>query len=69
VDASDHIVMGEHCASPLERVRLGASLRGGEREARCSETLGSLQVSQVLRLSLDTIARVHATVSYCYVEH
>jgi hypothetical protein len=69
VDAGDQLVMGEHYASPLERARLGASPRGGEREARHSETLGSLRVAQVLRLSLDTIVGVPATVSDIYVEH
>ena len=69
MDAGDQIVPGEHDASPLERERLGASLRGNEREIGHSKTLGGLWVAQVLRLSLDMIARVTNTVSYSYVEN
>jgi hypothetical protein len=68
VDVGDQLVTGEHFSSPLEREILGASPRGGERETRCLKTLGSLRVSQVLGLSLDTIAWVPAIVSYIYVE-
>jgi hypothetical protein len=69
VDEGHHLVTGEKYANTQERERLGAYPRGGERAAWRLETLGSLQVAQVLRLSLDTITRVHAVVYYSYVEH
>jgi hypothetical protein len=69
VDTGDQLVTGENYSSPLERERQGGSLRGGERETGHSKTLGILRVAQVLRLSLDMIARVPNTISYSYVEN
>jgi hypothetical protein len=56
-------------ASALERVRLGPSMGGDEREVRHAKTLGSLRVAQVLRLSVDAVIGFHASVSDCDVDH
>ena len=69
VDAGDHLVMGEDYSNPLEGERVGVPLRGGERASRHSETLGRLQVAQVLRVPFDMVAGVPTSVFDIHVEH
>jgi hypothetical protein len=70
VDAGDQHIAQRELMPVHWRERDWEHLRGGgETTVGHSETLGSLRVAQVLRLSLDTVTGVPAAVSYSYVEH
>ena len=56
-------------SSALERAGLGPSMGGDEREIKHVLRLGSLRVTQVLRLSIDALVGFYASVSGCNVDH
>jgi hypothetical protein len=59
----------EYDVGPLARARLGSTKGGCEGASWSTQTLGSLRVAQVFRMSSDMVARVPTLVLDQDVEH